>query len=118
MNAMLLNLGLVKIPPVPLLPAMPKPKKHQSQDNPGLREMRSRANKRNAELRVKRRAEAIDYMQRHGVAQSSEVREALKWSGTKTIEVLNLLMAEGLLRVTRRGPATRWEYCGDDKVAS
>ena len=111
MNAMLLNLGLVKIPPVPLL-VIPKPKKHQSPDNPGLREMRSRANKRNAELRAKRRAEAIDYMQRHGVVQSSDISDALDWSGTKTIEVLNQLMGEGLVRVNKRGPATRWEYCG------
>ena len=118
MNAMLLNLGLVKIPPVPTLPAMPKPKKHQDKDNPGLREMRSRANKRNAALHIKRRAEAIGYMQRHGVAKSSELCADLKWSGTKALEVMNLLMAEGLLRITRRGPATLWTYCGDGEVTA
>lgn len=72
--------------------------------------MRSRANKRNAALRVQRRIDAIEYLRRRDAAvSSSDMSMALKWGGTKTVEVLKLLREEGLVRAIGLGPATRWE---------
>jgi diketogulonate reductase-like aldo/keto reductase len=101
MNAMLLNLGLVKIPPTPKLP----------QINNGLLAMW----RRKKQIRRDRGRELVDYMRQFGKPISvTEICDALEWQRTKAHKAMQQLREKGKVRMIGIGRSARWEYCGKD----